>query len=169
MGYSWPPVGQAVAILGWLGVAWFLWSGHTDPLLLGLGAVSCGFVLWLSLRLEVVDREREPYHLGYRPLLYLPWLLWEIAKANLHVAAVIWDPRLPIRPSLLRVPASQHTELGQAIYANSITLTPGTVSLDVRDGHILVHALTERSARGLETGEMNRRVTRLERPAVPGS
>ncbi len=157
-------MGQAVATLGWLGVAWLLWSGHTDPLLLGLGAVSCGLVLWLSLRLEIVHRESEPYHLGYRPLLYVPWLLWEIAKANLRVAAVICHPRLPISPSLLRVPASQHTELGQAIYANSITLTPGTISLDVRDGHILVHALTEQSARSLETGEMDRRVARLEEP-----
>ena len=162
-------MGQAVATLGWLGVAWLLWSGHTDPLLLGLGAVSCGLVLWLSLRLAIVDRESEPYHLGYRPLLYVPWLLWEIAVANLRVAAVIWHPRLPIRPSLLRVPVSQHTELGQVIYANSITLTPGTISLDVRDGHILVHALTEQSARSLETGEMDRRVTRLERRAEPDS
>ena len=162
-------MGQAVAILGWLGVAWFLWSGHTDPLLLGLGAVSCGFVLWLSLRLKVVDRETEPFYLGYRPLLYVPWLLWEIAKANLQVAAVIWNPRLPIHPSLFRVPATQHTELGQVIYANSITLTPGTVALDVRDGHILVHALTLASARGILTGDMDRRVTRLERPTGTNS
>ena len=88
--------------------------------------------------------------------------LKEIVLSNLAVARVILDPKLPIHPRILRVPAGQRSDLGQVIYANSITLTPGTVTLDVRDGHMLVHALTTESAKGLLTGEMDRRVAQLE-------
>ena len=63
---------------------------------------------------------------------------------------------------MIRVPATQKTEIGQVIYANSITLTPGTITLDVRNNEMLVHALTSDTAAGLQTGDMDRRVTRLE-------
>jgi len=158
---------HAVATLWWLGVAWFLWSGHTDPLLIGLGAASCVVVLWLIWRLDVIDESGGPLRLGHRPLLYIPWLLWQIAVANVHVARVILDPRLPIKPQMLRLKGSQRTDLGRVIYGNSITLTPGTVALDVREERILVHALTEASAQGLLGGEMDRRVAQLERGSEP--
>ena len=82
--------------------------------------------------------------------------------SNFAVAKVILDPKLPIHPRILRVSASQKTQVGQVIYANSITLTPGTVTLDVRNGHFLVHALTTDSAEGLLSGEMDERVAYLE-------
>jgi multicomponent Na+:H+ antiporter subunit E len=100
--------------------------------------------------------------MGFRHLPYVPWLLWEILKANVDVARIILHPKLPIRPHLFRVEASQRSEVGQVIYANSITLTPGTISLDVRDNGILVHALTDEAADELKKGEMDGRVTRLE-------
>jgi multicomponent Na+:H+ antiporter subunit E len=112
--------------------------------------------------MNVIDEESEPYELGLRPLFYVPWLLWEIAKANLHVARVILTPSLPVHPRLLRIRATQKSNLGRVILANSITLTPGTVTLDVRDGTLLVHALTPKSADGLLSGDMDRRVTQLE-------
>ncbi len=143
--------------------AWLLWSGHTEPTLLVFGVLSSAIAVALALRMDVVDHEGQPFgRLGVRPLFYLPWLLWQIAKANLAVARIILDPRLPIRPRLVRIRASQKTDLGLAIHANSITLTPGTLSLDVRQRTILVHALTREAAEELEAGEMNRRVTRLE-------
>lgn len=153
---------HAVATYLLLYVAWLGWSGHTEPLLLVFGALSCLVALGLSLRMKIVDRESHPYHLGLRPLRYLPWLLKEIVKANLAVARIILDPKLPINPHLIRVHPSQKTPVGQVSYANSITLTPGTITLDVRDGTILVHALTEKAAAGLAGGEMDRRVTRME-------
>ena len=151
----------ALAFSG-LGAAWFLWSGYTDPLILSLGAVSCVLVWLISRRLNIIDRESAPLHLAPRFLAYLPWLLWEILRANLHVARVVLSPGLPVRPQLIRVQATQNTDVGRAIFANSITLTPGTVSLDVRDGTILVHALDDSTAAGLSDGEMDRRVTVLE-------
>jgi multicomponent Na+:H+ antiporter subunit E len=142
--------------------AWLLWSGHYIPLTLVCGVISCGLVLWVALHMEVIDQEGVLSGIGLRHLTYFPWLALEIAKSSLHVAAVILNPRLPIQPRLVRVRASQRTATCAAIHANSITLTPGTISLDVRERSILVHALTEKSAEGLLGGEIDRRVTRLE-------
>jgi multicomponent Na+:H+ antiporter subunit E len=153
---------RVLGILFWLVLAWLLWSGHLEPLILGYGVASCALVLWLALRMRLIDPESAPRHLLGGMLLYVPWLLYEIAKANLHVARVILTPSLPIQPRLMRVRATQRSELGNVIFANSITLTPGTVSLDVRAGSILVHALTDESAAGLADGSMDARVTRLE-------
>ena len=153
---------RVLGILLWLGLAWLVWSGHLEPLMLGYGAASCALVLWLSLRMKLIDPESVPHHLLGGMLLYIPWLLLEIAKANLHVARVILTPSLPIRPRVIRVRATQRSELGNTIFANSITLTPGTVALDVRGGSILVHALTDQSAAGLTDGVMDSRVSRIE-------
>lgn len=152
----------AVALFTGLFAVWLLWSGHYAPKLVAFGALSCGLVVAITLRMDRFDGVALRYVLGLRPLLYLPWLIAEIAKANLQVARVILSPGLPIQPQLVRVPASQITELAQVVHANSITLTPGTITLDLRDGYLLVHALTESAARALESGEIDRRVSRLE-------
>ena len=145
-----------------LGLAWLLWSGHHSPLLLTLGALSCIGVVAIGTAMRLVDAEGVPVGLFFRALSYAPWLLLEIAKANVDVAWRILHPRRPIHPSIVRVRASQRRDLGRVIYANSITLTPGTVSNDMEDGEIVVHALTRESARALETGEMDRRVRRMD-------
>jgi multicomponent Na+:H+ antiporter subunit E len=143
---------------------WLAWSGHTEPLILALGAGSLTFVVWLSVRMKVADAEGVPLGLNYlRVLRYLGWLAVEIGKSNLDVARRVLTPGpLPISPRLIRVPASQRTELAQVIYANSITLTPGTVSVDVAGGEILVHALHADAAAGLESGSMDRKCAELE-------
>jgi multicomponent Na+:H+ antiporter subunit E len=155
-------VKQALILFAHLAVFWLLWSGRFEPALLAYGVLSCVVVLGVSLRLDVVDAEALPVHFGLRPFLYLPWLLMEIAKANVDVAKIILSRSLPIHPHMIRVRASQRSEVGQVVYANSITLTPGTISLDVRDNQILVHALTKEAAAGVESGEMDRRVAWLE-------
>ena len=141
---------------------WLLLSGHYVPLLLGLGAASVLAVVLIARRMNVIDHESHPIHLSWRSLLYLPWLLWEIAKANIDVALAIIRPAMPIKPALLQLRGSQKSALGQVIYANSITLTPGTVTVELKDGMFSVHALTPGAAEGLESGEMDRRVTAIE-------
>ncbi len=152
---------------------WLLLSGFFEPLLLGLGVLSCVIVVWIANRMDVIDHEGQPVQLGWRILAYWVWLAVEIVKANLDVARRILDPKLPIDPVLVRVKASQASELGQVIYANSITLTPGTVSMQVGGGEILVHAIAREMAEDLEGGEMDRRVTAVERGGgrrpVPGT
>jgi len=141
---------------------WLLLSGHFEPLLLILGLASVALVVWIAHRMDVIDHEGHPIGLTPRILLYWPWLIWEIVKANIDVMRRILDPALPISPTVVRVPASQKTELGTVIYANSITLTPGTVTIDLEGNDLIVHAFSEDGAIALESGEMDRRVTAVE-------
>ena len=146
-------------------ILWMLLSGQytvDSHLILFLGLASCAFVVAIALRMKIADREGHPIHLLGPSLRYIPWLLWAIVKSNIDVTRCILNPRLPISPTLVKVKAGQQSELGQTIFANSITLTPGTVSLDVEEGVILVHALTRESAEEVADGEMDRRVTLLE-------
>jgi len=149
----------AVLALLWLG-----WSGHFEPLTLALGAGSLFIVVALSVRMQVVDEEGAPLGLRWAQFaVYIVWLAWEIAKANLDVARRILSPGpLAISPRLITVKASQESELVKVIYANSITLTPGTISIDLEGSDILVHALHGDAAAGVEGGEMDRRCARLE-------
>jgi len=147
-----------------LSIVWLAWSGHTEPLTLSLGAASIVFVVWLSVHMNLVDAEGVPIGLRYFRLVgYAAWLAGEIVKANLDVARRILTPgRLPIAPRLIRVACSQKTPLAQVVYANSITLTPGTVSVDVLDGEVLVHALTAEAAEGAADGVMDAKCVALE-------
>lgn len=155
---------RAVALGVILLVLWLLLSGKFSGLLLALGALSCAAVAAICARMGVVDAEGHPPGLEWRRVPgYCVWLLREIAASNIDVVRRIVDPDMPIDPVLTRVPTSQATSLGRFIYANSITLTPGTVSIDLDDGGIHVHALTRAAADALADGEMDRRVRALER------
>jgi multicomponent Na+:H+ antiporter subunit E len=111
--------------------------------------------------MEVIDHEGHPIHLGIRALTYFPWLFKEIAVSNLDVARAILGRDMPIEPRVFNVRASQTDELGRVSYANSITLTPGTVTVGLEDDLLTVHALTTKSREGLLTGEMDRRVSAM--------
>lgn len=142
---------------------WLLLSGLFDNLLiLSLGLASVLFVLYIAHRMDVIDHEGHPVHLGWRAITYWPWLMWEIVKANIDVAKIIISPKMEIQPHFFEVDASQTTELGHVIYANSITLTPGTVTVDVEDGVLRVHALTKEAADGVKSGEMDQKVVMVE-------
>jgi multicomponent Na+:H+ antiporter subunit E len=144
-------------------VLWLLLSGHWDnPLLIGFGVISTAICVWIAMRMDVADHEGVPMRLGMRTPLYWPWLAVQIAKSNVDVARRILTPSLPISPTTVRIRMSQRTPLGRVVYANSITLTPGTVSMSIDDDTILVHALTEENALALEEGEMSRRVAVFE-------
>ena len=110
----------------------------------------------------VIDAEGQPLGLIPGLLRYAPWLTKEIVRACIDVAWRITRPSLPIQPTIIRVPANQKTVPGRVSFANSITLTPGTISLDVLEKEIEVHALTAESAADLESGEMGKRVEHLE-------
>ena len=142
--------------------AWWLWSAHTEGLIIAFGVISVSLTLYVSARMDRESDEHPPYTLGLRPLFYLPYLFWEIVKANIDVAKIVLSPKMKISPQTFRTKASQKTVIGQVIYANSITLTPGTITLDARDGEFLVHALTKDAADGVQAGDMDRRVARLE-------
>lgn len=141
---------------------WIALSGFFTPLLLGLGVFSSALIVWLMVRAQVVDGEGQPIHLLLGALWYWPWLMWQILVSGTKVSRLIVTPSLPISPTLVRVKASQRTSVGLATYANSITLTPGTVSVDFEGDTILVHAITEAGAEDMENNAMDRLVSRFE-------
>ena len=147
---------------------WLLWSGHfthfpEDLLLIFFGFLSCLLVVLLSRRMGIVDDEGAPVQLGLRPFFYAPWLIKEIIVANIDVTRRILSFKMPIRPTMIKIKAKQQCDLGRVIFANSITLTPGTVSIAMEDDVITVHALTHEAAADDASGEMNDRVAKLER------
>lgn len=143
---------------------WLLLSGIFTPFLIIAGAASALAVVWFGRRMDIADHEGHPVHLAPRALLvYWPWLIKEIVKSAWQVSAIILHPKLPISPTLVRIPCTQKTDVGRTAYANSITLTPGTISVEVGRDEFLVHALTRSGASDLEAGEMGRRVTEFER------
>ena len=145
-----------------LTACWLLMSGVYTPLILFLGFVSVVFVLYLTRRMDALDEDVFEFKLKRKHFSYWSWLAKEIFKANIDVSKVILSPKMNLSPRLVRVPLSQSNELASVIYANSITLTPGTVSVDIEGDEIIVHALTQELMDGLTEGDMDQRVNYLE-------
>lgn len=141
---------------------WLALSGHYTPFLLTAGAGSAVLCALVAARLRIADAEGHPMHLAWNALTYFPWLLWEITKSAWAVTKVILHPRLPISPTMTKVIASQKTTVGIATYANSITLTPGTITTGVKGNLLTVHALVRDGAADLEGGGMDHRVSQFE-------
>jgi multicomponent Na+:H+ antiporter subunit E len=141
---------------------WILLSGYFTPFLLGAGAAVSLAVVWFAHRMEVADREGHPAHLGLSALGYWPWLVKEILKSALDVSKVILDPRLPASPTVVRFKPRQKSSVGLVTHANSITLTPGTLSIEVGPDEFVVHGLTRESAGAAIDSDMDRRVERFE-------
>ena len=131
-------------------------------MLLSLGVLSVVACVVIAIRMDLSDQEGVPIHITLAALNYVPWLVAEIVKANLDVAGRVLSRGPRISPTMFDAPVSQRSDLGQVIYANSITLTPGTVSVDLEPGLIRVHALSREAADGVLEGEMDRRVSVLE-------
>jgi len=147
-----------------LAVTWLLLSGLFKPQLLILGVLSVALVTWLSLRFGVLEHRGQPVFIRILGVAkYWGWLVVEIMKSNVAVTKILIHPDLPIKPVLRTVSATPNTEMGRVIYANSITLTPGTTAINfTRQGDILVHALHESSLDELEEDVMAAHVRDME-------
>ena len=155
---------QAVFLyLFWLGL-----SGHTDPLALVMGLISVGLVVTLTSHVaeshHPVGATLPGEHLErlqpLRFLVFLPWFLLQIIKANIDVAYLVLRPQW-LNPVLVEFRTTLHSEASQVLLAHSITLTPGTITIDVHEGRYLVHAITPESAESLLQGDIQQRVQRL--------
>ena len=144
-----------------LAVFWLLLSGYFTTLLLSLGLLSVLLVVWFVRRMDQTDN--EPGLLYPSPALfgYWLWLLWCVVKSNIDLARRIWHPELPIKPSWRRLDTQVRTPLEKTLYANSITLTPGTLTTDVREDPFMIHSLSNEGIEELRAGEMERRIRRL--------
>ena len=153
-------IGVIIVFIG----LWLLLSGIYKPLTVGLGVLSTLAVIFVMNRMDSIDEDHVEFHLKpLKFLLYQGWLLVEIAKANWVVTKIILSPSLPIKQHMFSVPYTQTSDLGQVIFANSITLTPGTVSVETEPGQFLVHAVAYSTDDRAALADMDRRVTACER------
>ena len=160
-----PSMGQVIGLCLVLVLIWLGWSGYFLPLILGFGVISVLLTAWVSKRLQVIDEEGQP--VNAKLISYAPWLIKEIVVANIDVIKRILSPDInaAISPTWTIVNAKQKTQLYRVVFANSITLTPGTVSVEVGEDKILVHALSKDGAEALageSGGEMGTRCCGLE-------
>lgn len=157
---------HGLALAAALTVLWWVLSGHTEPLILAFGALSILIGVGLGARMGLLDREGAPYESLHRRVAYWLWLGGEVAKANVAVVKLALRPDIDITPRLVRLPARQTSALGVAVFANSITLTPGTVSVDIEDDAILAHAIDGSIADFEGANDMGARVAKAFDPRV---
>lgn len=151
-----------IYVIGLVTALTLLWWGMsfvTDPIVLSLGAVSILISVIAAMRMGLRDRESSPYHRIFGFIGYMPYLVGEIIKANLTVIKAILSPDLNIEPTLVKVKSTCRSDLSKVIFANSITLTPGTVTLRVDNDVLLVHGLYEADAQPEAFEEMDRRAS----------
>lgn len=144
---------------------WMLLSGFFDLFHLSLGGVCCALVAYAShdlLFTQASLKNLKKRHLaGKNFILYIPWLIYQIFLANFHVVYLVLHPRMPIDPQIIRFRTKLESDLALVTLANSITLTPGTITLDIREGEFYVHALSKKVADDLMTGGMEGRVAKI--------
>lgn len=147
-----------VSLFVLLALVWWILSGYPKPLLLGLGLTSVLFVLFVSYRLGAIGRDTLPLHFGSRLLTYWVTLLYQIVVSNLQIVRLAFSAKPDINPRIFRTRIKQTSDFGRAVLGNSITLTPGTVTIDFFDDEIEVHAINDIAAEAVEQGYFDSRV-----------
>ena len=142
-----------------LGATWLSLSGYFIPLILTLGGLSILFVIWMCFRMAILDKETVPYLSSPLSVIYFFWLFKEIVKANVQVVKAVLSPDLEVSPTLTKIPYADEADVARAMFANSITLTPGTVSVNMEEDHILVHALLKEMSKPEDFKEMGEQAT----------
>jgi len=161
---------RAITLASGLFLLWLLLSGIYKPLIIGLGIASCIVTILIAMRMGILKPENRS--IGYSLIafvVYLVWLTKEIVKANWAVTKVILSGNIAIRQKMFRVPVSQQSDLGKVVFANSITLTPGTITVETEDDYFLTHALAYSPADMDALADMDQRVSAIESPAASAS
>ena len=139
---------------------WILWSGKFDAFHLSLGVISCILITFMSHDLYIESKKVSPKIIkqAFRFIKYVPWLLYQIILSNIHVASLVLSPKMPIDPKIIRYKTKLKSDNALVTFANSITLTPGTITADINEGEYYVHALSRKVAEDLMTGEMEDKI-----------
>lgn len=145
-------------------VFWILLSGEFNLILLASAVFSSLFVAYISHDLLIGNADIRTVTVRIRRFLkYLPWLLWQIFLSNIDLVYRTLHPKMPIDPRVIKFDTSLRSDAGITILANSITLTPGTVTIEAnKDGGFIVHAIAKGPADGLLIGDMQRRAAEIE-------
>lgn len=133
-------------------ISWLILSGKFDPLLLWLGGISSFFVAYYFYDLLFPALEPVYFKVSLKFIKYIPWLIWEIVKANFHLLYLVFHPRMKelIDPHIFTFKTNLKSDIAITTLANSITLTPGTITVTANsDGVFRVHAIDRESAEAL--------------------
>jgi len=140
---------------------WLVFSGHFDAFHVSLGLICSVTVATLSYDLVLSDTlSSRTAMIAWRFVQYTPWLLYEVVVANFHVLALVLQPGR-IRPQVVRFKTSLTSDLAKVTLANSITLTPGTITMDVDGDEFYVHAVSDEAAQSVKSDDMERRVAHV--------
>lgn len=141
---------------------WALLSGMYDPFHLIIGALCAVIIAWKGYQLLFANTRVGDVKLtAVRLLLYIPWLLWQIIMANIHVIGLALSPNMRVDPKIIRFKSKLESDISYVTLANSITLTPGTITMDIKDGEFFIHAIDGKVAEELNTGAMEDRVAHI--------
>ena len=144
-------------------IFWILLSGEFTFILITSGVVASLIVAYLSHDIFIgkADLKTETGRV-FKFIVYIPWLLWEIILANVEIAYLVLSPKPLVDPQIVRFKNDLKTDLGIVTLAHSITLTPGTVTVDANREEFVIHAIWQKSAEGIISGEMQRKVKKIE-------
>lgn len=154
---------RALALFLLLGVDWALLSGQFhNSFLITAGALCIAFVVWMSGRMGLLDDEGVPARFYPRLVAYAPYLFWQVILSNWDVLKRVWSSEPAIDPRVTRVPYGTRAPFVTTTYANSITLTPGTVTIDVGEREMTIHCLTREGEESFADPGMERECKKLE-------
>ncbi|AIL65340.1 putative monovalent cation/H+ antiporter subunit E [Rickettsiales bacterium Ac37b] len=144
-------------------LCWYILSGRYDLLFLLLGTISIILILVLIYRMKLYSTKTMPIKLSYKLFLYAIWLFKEIIISSCSVAKIVWtkQPEKYIRPTTIWLPFTNLNDIKSSIYAHSITLTPGTVCLNITPDKIKVHVLNEKNIPQLIENKMMQNIIEL--------
>lgn len=142
---------------------WVIWSGMFDAFKLSLGVISCLIVTYTTHNILFTHEKFSSKQIVevWRFIKYMPWLLWQIVLSTIHVAGLVLSPKMPIEPHMIRLKVRLKKDISIVTYANSITLTPGTITVDITDGEFYIHCISKKVASDLLAGEMENRVAHI--------
>lgn len=152
---------HTITLFSVLFLTWVIWSGYLTPFFLITGLIAVSLSVYIAKRMDVVEppNNRRPIYFNYKIFPYHLWLIKEIILSSWNTTKLIWQIKPNISPTLACINATQDNDTALTLFANSITLTPGTVSVMVEKKRILVHALQEASIDDLMEGNMDRNVS----------
>ena len=148
------PVKHIISLGALLFALWLGLSGQINALMISLGLASTIAVVAITHRMDAIDHETYPAHMNLLLLRFWLFLAREVIIANIDVVKRIFKPGKNISPQLFELPLTLKTDLSRVIYANAITMTPGTVSTNLDKKTITIHTLSIEAAQDLSSGRM---------------
>lgn len=145
---------------------WIVFSGQFDAFHLTLGVLSSAFITAISSSFLFVDRSKG-FGVRFQEVIRLPgyllWMLYQIFLSNIHILKLALTPGdLPqVEPSLVRIKTNLKTDFGKWMLANSITLTPGTITISIEGDELLIHSISKISTSAVLDNTMERKIARI--------